>query len=203
MFTNLPGDVVTNTWHFDPASPAPLETIADLLTPRLGTLYSAIYTSTKPMGPYMLPNLAEVHWYDLSAPPPRAPYIVPMVNTITIGAGALPTEVACVLSFQADQVSGIPQARRRGRIFLGALGTSWMTGGTGAAFPVFTPAHLTGIATALETFHANVQVDGADWTVWSPTDGSASQVTNGWIDNSPDTQRRRSVDPTARTLWAG
>jgi hypothetical protein len=37
-----------------------------------------------------------------------------------------------------------------------------------------------------------------DWSVWSKADGQARAVSNWWVDDEWDTQRRRGLRPTTR-----
>lgn len=100
-----------------------------------------------------------------------------------------------VLSFQADKVSGLPQARRRGRVYFGPLG--------GAAEASGRPG--TTLLSAVVAFGAALLSESnlADWTwvVYSTVNNGGAPVTNGWVDNSFDTQRRRGLEWTARTTF--
>lgn len=94
----------------------------------------------------------------------------------------------------------MPQARRRGRIYLGpfgqtVLGTTAVTSDRPLAAAVTAIANA---ATALATATAGAVVP---WVIYSPTNGSGAVVTDGWVDNAFDTQRRRGVAATSRTLW--
>jgi hypothetical protein len=42
---------------------------------------------------------------------------------------------------------------------------------------------------------------GYTWVAYSGKLGTGTVVTNGWCDNSFDTQRRRGQDPTVRDTW--
>jgi hypothetical protein len=202
MFTNLPTDVVTNTLHFWSPTPEALSDIGDLVTPLIVQFYNAMYASASGgMGSYMNPGGSQVHWYDLAQPPPRVPYTLPLPLTITQASSNLPTEVSCVLSFQGDPVPGESQARRRGRIYLGGLFHGWISASAAGAFPTISGAKALAVADAAEAFHDSLVPLSVRWVVWSPTNGTFAIVTNGWVDNSPDTQRRRSVDATLRTTW--
>lgn len=201
MFTNMPSDVVTNTFHFDPLTPLDMAATIPLVMPGLAQFYSQVYNATYKMGNYLVPGSATVHWYDLGDPPPRSPTIVSLGATITTVATAIPTEVACVLSMQAPQVSGQPQARRRGRIYLGGVTELWMQTSTSAAFPTWSGAGVLHVTAAAAVFADAVRDNGVRWSVWSTVDAASALVTNGWVDNSPDTQRRRSVDASSRTTW--
>lgn len=202
MFTNLPKDVITNTFHFTPLTPIGLQTAAGIATPWLADFYELAYGGGTNMAAYMLPLLATVHWYDLEDPPPRQPHIVPLGATISLGVSEIPTEVAAVVSFQGDPISGVPQSRRRGRVYIGALTNAAMDPGSGSSFPVLTTATLTALDNAATGLLAasGSQAD-LRWVVHSTVAGTDAIVTNGWVDNSPDTQRRRSVDALSRTLF--
>lgn len=202
MFTNLPKDVLTNTFSFIALTPIGVESVATIATPWLRDFYQAAYGGGNGMAVYMLPSAATVNWYDLDDTPPRQPHTVPLGATIPTGTSEIPTEVAAVLSFQGDPVSGIPQARRRGRIYLGALTNNAMDPATGATFPVLSSAQYTALRNAgqslLEDSGSSADVR---WVVHSTVSGADAQVTNGWVDTSPDTQRRRSVESTGRILF--
>lgn len=203
MFTNLPSDVVTNTLHFDPLTPLGFQETADLVQPHLTSFYQTCYGSvTGGMASYMSPSTATVNWYDLGEPTPRVPYTLPLGATITTGVTQLPTEVSVVLSFQGPRVAGMPQARRRGRIFLGGITHAWFDNSSASAFPKLTGSKSAVLAVACEALRDGVLSDGVRWSVWSQTDQASALVDNGWIDNGPDTQRRRSVESSLRNVWS-
>lgn len=201
-FSNLPTDVWTNTLHFTTATPIPIEDCADAITPLLSTFYDAIYTEMGGMASYCVPANAHVNWYDLAAPPPRVPLTRPLSVTVTAGLTSIPTECSIVLSFQGDPVSGQPQARRRGRIYLGGLVQAAFTASGAATFPTINAALRTAIGLQAEALRDAAALALCRWAVWSTTDELPVVITNGWIDNTPDTQRRRGVDPSSRTLWS-
>jgi hypothetical protein len=202
FFTNIPTDVITNTLHF--ANPiASMQTIADEITPEIQDFYEAIYGGSFGIAAYCSPLLATVSWYDLADPPPRVPYTLPMPITAAVEtATSIPTEVATVLSFQADPESGIPQARRRNRIYIGGLTPNHVSTATGDNFPTIGTTFRAALGdAALLNFITNLSGSDTVWVARSETANTTVPVTNGWVDNSPDTQRRRSVEATARTLW--
>ena len=106
-----------------------------------------------------------------------------------------------MLSFQGDRLGGTPQARRRGRIYLGGLSSLAISDSTGSTYPMIQASIRTRIAAAATAFRDDATTANLEWVVWSETDSVGVPVTNGWLDNAPDTQRRRSVDSTIRTLW--
>lgn len=105
----------------------------------------------------------------------------------------MPTECAAVLSFFSES----NRPRRRGRIYLGPL--------TFAALPTGQARFDTVVRTALTTFAQQLEAFGGSsyaWSVYSRADDVHYPITGGWIDNAPDTQRRRGLASTVRTTWA-
>lgn len=200
MFTNLPEDVITNTLHFDPVGASPLETVQATVQPLLETFYEAFYANNI-AGNYVKWAQATTKWYALADPEPRVPIVAPMPLTITTVASTVPTEAAVVLSFQGDPMSGVPMARRRGRLYMGGLGGSAVTASTTSQYPMLNPAFITQWVAAASNFAEALDGVGVHWSVWSTVDQASTLITNGWIDNAIDTQRRRGVDRTARTTW--
>lgn len=129
----------------------------------------------------------------------------------------LPRECAAVLSLQTpaagipeDTPGGVPgprgdthpAARRRGRIYLGPLNASCM--GTGTNGPGLTPAFrnavgmrygdlLTGVDTLPGLTHF--------WGIWSRKNGAIYPITTAWMDDAFDTQRRRGIGASARSVF--
>jgi hypothetical protein len=203
MHTMLPGDVITNTFHFDPLTPLGFEATADLVTPELAQFYTAVYASGPGIANYMaISNDAfHVNWYDIESPPPHVPYTLPLGATLARAATTIPTEVACVLSIHAPVVGGVPMARRRGRLYIGGLTNAWVQASTSNQFPRFLQAAVNTVCIAAENLRDGVLAEGVRWSIWSQVDQASSLVEAGWVDDSPDTQRRRGVEPTARTIW--
>ena len=207
-FTNLPGDVVTNNLHFtwDP-TPDPVSADFDALAGMIQDFYNDIY-GVMGLAIWCVKANANVTFYDLSQPTPRVPIqnnVIPITNTQA--ATNTPTEVALVLSYKADDVPGISPARTRGRIYVGGIADP-VSNGSSSTFPEVPSIIRTTCATALEDFRAAVKATDWLWRVYSPTQTAAGggaqevfEVTNGFIDNTPDTQRRRGIEATARTLW--
>lgn len=144
-------------------------------------------------------NGHEIKYYDLDqAVPPNYPLAIQTFNLTTApSAAGLPSEVAACLSFQGEKVPGFPQRRRRGRVYIGPIAQASNTSGRPS-----TTLRSTFAASAVELCDdlkgsSNV----AQLAVWSVTDGAAVVVTDGWVDDAWDTQRRRGVQRTARTTW--
>lgn len=187
----LPEDRFVNTWHF--VTNDPKDVAAPKIAARLAAFYNAgpnqFLSSKVDRGT----NKSEVRVYDLDDPIPREPD----VQTWTLSAapspsGPLPNEVAVCLSFY----SGRNLPRSRGRIYLGPLDVNCMA--SGGADQRFSASFSNTLATAVE------QLDNDSsllWVVFSRADNDWGQVTNGWIDNAFDTQRRRGADADARKLF--
>lgn len=136
--------------------------------------------------------------YGLTDPEPRAP-VYEASGDFGYSAGAsLPHEVALCLSFQGANVSGLPQERRRGRVFIGPLANAAnivTTGGRPAA------SIITAGVEACSNLRSDVVLNGIAWCVNSRVDEALVEIIDGWVDNAFDTQRRRGLVPTARTTW--
>lgn len=200
-FSNIPEDIVTNTYHFFSDGVTPFQDAAAYLSERLESMYNSIYAGTAG-APWVNWANAEVHAYDLSAAPPRIPVITSTPITTPNGtASNIPMEAAICISFQGVVISGQPQARRRGRVFLGAFGNGAYTAGTTTTFPRPNQDFVDAIIAEFEEWLLDTEDAGIQWVVWSPTSSASVPVANGWVDNAIDTQRRRGNVPTARTLW--
>jgi hypothetical protein len=101
------------------------------------------------------------------------------------------------LSFQGAPESGVSQARKRGRVFIGPLRSS-LIGADGRPSPATVSLFA---AEGEDLLDASNAATTWSWTVHSATTGDNSVVTNGWCDNEFDTQRRRGRIATSRTVF--
>lgn len=206
--SGIPADDAVNTWYFQSAGLDAAGTAADAQT-KLNTFYQAIDGQMLSSGTIIGP--LRTQYYDLTDPTPRVP-ILESTITVTLAAGAgFPTEVSICLSFQGDVVSGQPQARRRGRVFLGPLDADSSTTASGRV--TVNTTVLSALGAAAEALEGGTLLTEAVWSVFSPTTAGPAPwsegvletaftvVTNGWIDNAFDTQRRRGGEATLRELW--
>jgi len=189
---NVQANFATNTWHVD----------ADDLT-ELGNFHTALTTFYQAVDGTMSSlvlatgGLALTSYLDTD-PTPRYPVLETSAN-LTVGAGdPLATQLSIVVSFQGDRVSGTPQARQRGRIYLPfpreALND---TSGRPDSTTVSTIATAAGVLLAASAGGG----PGWTWVVYSRTAPGYTVVTNGWVDNEWDTQRRRGREYTTRTTF--
>lgn len=132
----------------------------------------------------------QVKAYDVEKKPHGPP-----AHTTTLRAGqsltsVVPREIALCLSFYSE----FNAKRRRGRLYFPAAWlttTAGMTSRPAAAMRTF----LGEIAVILQ----NLGGIDDDWSIWSPTDQEARKVTNWWVDDEWDIQRRRGRRGTTRT----
>lgn len=203
----LPEDNIVNTWHFD-GDDGLVDAIyhAHVMT-HLTTFYQAIDTVLFP-GSVNTP--ATVKIYDMRDATPRVPEYEDTITLNPEGNAPLPNEVALCLSFQADAVSGVSQARRRGRIFLGPITVTAYESVASHSRPTATVRNA--VAAAADTMLTALGEEPGpkvSWSIYSPTtdltssiDDAFNDVQNGWVDNAWDIQRRRGAAPTLRTTFS-
>lgn len=189
--SNLAADASTNTWSCQADNLA----AAILFEGQLRTFYE----SCRLLFPNTVRQSAHViKTYDRSDPIPRAPVNIGAFNfTVAPTGNTLPPEVSLCGSFQAVQASGIPQARRRGRIYIGPLSVANLeTTGRPAA------TRVTLLRNALEALRvASAAAASWEWSVFSTRNLVNYSVANGWVDDEFDTQRRRGRLPVVRTVF--
>lgn len=189
MDSALPEDSVTNSLYFDSPGVDFPTNMTDLTT-ALTAFYQAVdgYMSVRCNNP------ATIRYYNMDDPTPRTP-LREDTMTLTYGTATMPQELAVCLTFQGAKVSGQPQARRRGRIYIGPLSTTGVTDDRPAG------VLISALGTAATNLASAAFAAGVPWHVRSEVSGTSVPVTDGWIDNAIDVQRRRGVRATARTLW--
>ena len=203
----LPEDSSVNVWHFDGDDGNTDSAYHSAIITMLTTFYQAIDAAIL-SGHTSSP--AVVTLYDIRDAQPRQPEHTNQIVLTPNAAGLLPNEVAICLSYQAPAVSGLPQARRRGRIFIGPVcqASGALSNGefrlAASSLTIITDA-----ASVLATPLALATVGSMSWSIYSPTtdilstiDDAFHDVDNGWVDNAYDTQRRRGAGATVRTLWS-
>jgi hypothetical protein len=127
--------------------------------------------------------------YSAQDPPPNLPLAVAIRNPNGFVASTLPRELALCLSFYSE--FNLP--RRRGRLYVPVPLLS--TGTTAGVRPSGTMIEKMQTLVPLFTGLGGADVD---WCVYSRADDEARPVTNVWIDDEWDAQRRRGLASTAR-----
>lgn len=147
----------------------------------------------------------EFTYWDLTAP--VTPFLTGTATfTPAVTAQKVPTDVALCISFQGLKSAGLPQGRRRGRIYL-PCPADQIDVSTGLT--VWDPTMVTAVAGMAQAAKDAITTDDCFWVVFSPTILAASSdyalatvpVDNGWVDNEPDTQRRRGLRRGTKTTW--
>jgi len=202
-FTNLPTDVIVNQFHYEMTTTV-LATAAAAIGGQLDTFYKALYPNAAASRVnYIDWPMATVKVFKLSDPTPRIPAIVTLGYT-TAGtlSSTIPTEVACVVSWNAAAQSGVRFQRLYNRIYLGAVTSAMMASSAVDNYPRFTSSWLTTATNAAKVLRDANTVDRM-WVQVSNAGGNpvSRQIAGGWVDDGPDTQRRRSVLASLRTSW--
>lgn len=141
---------------------------------------------------------SRIKWYDLSDPEPRVPFENELAGISSTSASTNAARELCVcVSFAGDYESGTSAARRRGRIYFGPL-TSTAVGSDGRIASTLVTAAVTAGSGLLTT---SGLASEWSWGVYSPTANALYTVTNGWVDNEIDIQRRRGTRATVRTTF--
>lgn len=191
----IPENFVSNTLSFEVAALSTYET-------PITTAIKAFYDQIRPwLSPAIAQTGHRIKFVDRASLPPQYPYAeTTWAFDVAPAGNRLPREVAIVGSFQADRVSGLPQSRRRGRLYLGPLNTlSISTGGNPIA------SFRQDIADALEDFKTAIDAiplaGEVIWEVWSGVNQTGALITNGWVDDAWDTQRSRGESASSRITW--
>jgi hypothetical protein len=191
--SGLPEDRFVNTWHF--VSSEVDSAARTAIAAQVISFYNGLATG-QPLATFLSGKIkrtaqaSQVRIYNLADVKPREPSI----HTFTLEGGDssqdLPNEVAVTMSFYADR--NLP--RQRGRLYLGPL--KLLGVGNGVADSEVGANLKDGIWQGLD---AMALVSGnAVWCVYSQMDGVMRPVSNVWVDNAFDTQRRRGAIASSR-----
>lgn len=180
-------DKSINTWHAVADNPTELESgFVVALTTFYGSIDGQYSSAVDPAASWY-------RAYDLADPEPRAPVLEENFTLGTTGTDRLPAECAIVLSFEAPQSSGQPQARRRGRVYLGPLSNGVCDPATGLIRTTSMDEVRDAAQILLDTSQAATTWS---WQVYSRRNEASIEVMHAWIDNAFDIQRRRGVSAT-------
>jgi hypothetical protein len=189
MTSGVSKDRAQNVWHFI----ADNLTALDLALVQLTTFYAAVDGTFSNL---VATTGHQLKCYDLADLEPRAPVRDQGIGTLSVGGAPLPTELAICISFQGPRQSGVEQARRRGRLYLGPMASANV-----ATDGRVISGAMTVIGGALQNMLDASQAAATwAWAVYSRKNEAAIEVTNAWIDNEWDVQRRRGREATQRDL---
>jgi hypothetical protein len=189
--SGIPADDITNTYYADCTSISFASQFAD----QLGIFYQTIDIT---MSSTLASLGSEIKIYDMTDPEPRIPAAIQSYGgLLSFGPTSLPRDVAVCLSFQGTKISGVSQASRRGRVYIGPLAQTFIT-----SAGLVDPTRLATVRTAaIALLAASDASTDFEWVVYSPTLGTFTPVVDGWIDNEFDTQRSRGTIATLRNAW--
>lgn len=188
---SISANFATNTWSISALTLTDL----DLANAAIATFYTSIDNFFSNLA--RAANGLELVSYDRADLKPRAPVRQGFTALVLGGSTPLPPEIALCCSFQAAKASGLNQARRRGRIYLPFMDEA--NNGTDGR-PSTTL--IAGVVSAAAAFvAASDTATGWGWDVWSTVNNAPAAVTDGWVDNEWDVQRRRGRLSTTRNIW--
>lgn len=190
--TGLPEDVYVNTMAFESNSMIPGEA-------EVATMIEAITALYDELGTIISDDVNDdpvLKIYNIDDVEPRVPLVEAQITAgFSGGTVPLPSEVAVCLSYRGGLVSGAPASRRRGRIYVGPLGVNCL-GITGRPDGVV----ATALQDAVEAFRAVLDPEPINHAVWSRAGDNLYDVVQYWTDDAFDTQRRRGLSPTTKTV---
>jgi hypothetical protein len=194
-----PDDVFTNSFHFK-ASNFPVsdyDNVRDMLLDFYTGQYDA---QDAPIYAYFtndhMNGTWELNMYDLTESIPRVPVYSDTGFVEIPGGEGLQSQMAIVLSFQATRIAGLPQNRRRNRVYLGPFNLA-ATEGNEAAGALVQDMLFAGkgmAASSAGSFNWN-------WVVYSPFLDEQYTFHDGWVDNGWDVQRRRKLAASQRGVF--
>lgn len=194
VVSNLTADYANNNTYWVVPDPADLTLV--------GSAIKAAYDLWRPsMSNLVRQNNHVTKFYDRDDPEPRAPVFTFTWNlAVAPTANPSPPEVSLCCSFQGDPISGIPQSRRRGRNYLPfpavtMIGTDGRPNATAITNAV---AWGNSLLTFSDSSTDHTWVVASSYGVPGEFD---TVITNGWVDNEFDVQRRRGRDATTRTIF--
>lgn len=166
-------------------------------------LPSALFTSS-PLLHYLQ--------FDMLEAEPRVPVAEGDAGAGTLSsAQPLPEECSMVLSLDTPHVSGQSQQRRRGRMYLPTFSVDAIDSTTSTIWdPDVVDTVTTWIAGAVDGLESadchlvvfsRVEAAAAGGTLLNQARAACTVVDHGWVDNEPDTQRRRGRRNGTRTAW--
>lgn len=198
--SGLPRDRFVNSWAFEGTGASISDTELATVRTRLVEFYTSPVGAGTPLTGFMSRAVKQavlIRLYRLSQTPPRTPIETQHTFNISQTGTALPNEVAVVLSFY----NTVNVKRRRGRIFFGPLAAMAGVFDTDdVKVEASLRTALSGAANRLAAY-GNDPTLGPHWSILSQRDAQLKLVTDGWIDNTFDTQRRRGVRSNLRTSW--
>ncbi len=202
--TGLPEDRYITSWAFRTADnlPPTAANLADANNTVAGFFSQMTAPATTTIANYIssavnLP-LCYATAYKLGDSVPRAPFRTNHNLGAIPQSAPIPSEVALCASFYSTR--NLP--RRRGRIYVGPFSTGVMEADSGNGMARPKALIITALTTSMKRMQSQAVALNLRWCVLSQRDAVLRDVTDGWVDNAFDTQRRRGEAASSRTLWS-
>lgn len=206
--SGLPEDQYVNTWYFNSLTAPEGSDLPDLAAAVQGFYADVPSIGGSSVAAYMATTSdsenAHIKIYDMADEIPREPLYDAFYNPGAhggVGGNTIPTELAVCLSYSAAPASGVPMARRRGRLFLGPWQQSAISS-SNTTNAVVNPLLQTAILGAASDLAATSSALGWVWCVHSTAGAFAAPIATAWVDDAWDIQRRRGIKPTSRQTLA-
>lgn len=191
-----------NTWHIATRDATTPIQAADEFKTHLDAFYQAVDSHMSNLLSGEVPRLDVWNLIELK---PRQPIKSYSLTALTTAANRAPRELACCVSYRATYDSGVTPKRRRGRIYLGPMSDSAFDGTTG----LIAAATVTAVQGAADVLQSQSAASTKyAWVVYSPTtdvvgngETGMFEVIGGWVDSTPDVQRRRGTDSSVRSTF--
>jgi hypothetical protein len=190
--SNMPEDYISNTFYY--RGPGELEGLKNIAGNKLTGFYQSLG------GGYLSPLLSQfghtIKFYDQEIAKPNPPFNVREFDFLApLAGGSLPSEVAVVVSFSGGLISGVSPGSSRGRVYLGPISASNIQ--LNGMMPNQFCEDIAGFAAEL----ANAG-GAAEHCIWSDKLQQDFGITEYWVNNEYDTQRRRGRKATFRAIEA-
>ncbi len=202
----VPANAVTNVFHFSTGLPQPMASELDYIVAGIKEFFDVPAPTSAPaaLAGLLSINLSSanrsIKLYNLADAKPRSPLRNDVSTMAGTGVSSFPHEVALVGSYRSFAQSGVPQRRRRGRLYLGPLTDQPQdvsrTGGD-VRPSLFARETLVGAMKRLALRSAE-----ASWVTLSTVDGFVGTVVGGFVDDAYDTQRRRGTEAVTRSIFS-
>lgn len=181
------------------------------------------------MAPSVAPPGAEIRVYDISGhldgSPHGSPYLVTNARLPSVGGDSRGNQLAVVMGYQAADYLSVPvegpsgaiktqgplavrtalpthtgvtklQSRHSGRLYFGPIDAS-IIGVNADANPELTGTWQTNFALDVEAF----QDVHPEWCIWSRANAAIVRITQGWVDFSIESRRKRAFTGAGRGAW--
>ena len=215
----LPRDAITNSFAITPTGAASRTDAASAFTTEAQAFYSAIGSVLSDEYQW---DAMIAEYVDLEDNQPRIPFQTDSLGAtgVTGSPNRMPAELALVCSLEGARVSGANMRRRRGRFYVGPFNLatdnygrppSTLVSGLAVALDaLITNATYTLCVYSRYTHHGvpigrNIGETEENGAPTFPEDegqlpDAFTPVVRAWVDDAWDTQRRRGLGPTARTV---